>query len=121
MFLNNFFSISKIDPGEVSNVEVVLNADHIIFQGHFPGMPVVPGVCLLQMFKEVLEKLCERELQLFKETNMKFMAVLNPKEHPRLNFELKYNLQDDDTIAASGSLTGNDIKFFSTKSIYKIK
>ncbi|MEJ0079486.1 MAG: hypothetical protein WDM78_00620 [Puia sp.] len=29
-------------------------ADQAIFSGHFPGQPVLPGVCMMEMVAEVL-------------------------------------------------------------------
>ncbi|AWV99160.1 hydroxymyristoyl-ACP dehydratase [Arcticibacterium luteifluviistationis] len=121
MLLDSFFQIKNIGKGETTVVDIELNPNHDIYKGHFPDMPVVPGVCQVQMFKEVLEVLTETKLQLVKDVNLKFMSVLNPLENALLSFELKYSSQEDGSLKASGTLSANGTKFFSTKSTYSLK
>jgi len=75
----------------VAEARVELNAAHRIFEGHFPGMPVVPGVCMLLLIKECLQKATQRQLTLSEAGNVKFLSVLDPTQHPvvdiRVNFE----------------------------------
>lgn len=35
---------------------VRLDAAHPVYAGHFPGNPVLPGVCTLQIVRECLER-----------------------------------------------------------------
>lgn len=121
MLLDSFFQIKNISESELIQVDISLNPNHDIYKGHFPDMPVVPGVCQVQMFKEVLEVLTESKLQLVKDVNMKFISVLNPLENADLSFELKYSKEADGMLKASGTLKAGDTKFFSTKSSYTIK
>ncbi|MDR0605106.1 MAG: hypothetical protein LBG80_12460 [Bacteroidales bacterium] len=37
-------------------ITVKLNCNHKIFSGHFPDNPILPGVCALQIAKELLQK-----------------------------------------------------------------
>ena len=39
-------------PQGQSGFNVILNPDHLIYKAHFPGQPVTPGVCILQMIQE---------------------------------------------------------------------
>ncbi len=54
MLINDFFTVTSLS-GEAPSFRALLtvNARHRIFDGHFPGQPVVPGVCLMQMVQEV--------------------------------------------------------------------
>ena len=36
-----------------SGFKVILNPDHLIYKAHFPGQPVTPGVCILQIIQEL--------------------------------------------------------------------
>ncbi|WP_341227033.1 3-hydroxyacyl-ACP dehydratase [uncultured Arcticibacterium sp.] len=121
MLLDSFFQIRRIKKGETNVVEISLNPNHDIYKGHFPDMPVVPGVCQVQMFKEILEVLAGSKLQLIKDVNMKFISVLNPLENPDLTFEFKYSEAADGILKASGTLKAGETKFFSTKSSYTVK
>ncbi|MFT4024998.1 MAG: 3-hydroxyacyl-ACP dehydratase, partial [Flavihumibacter sp.] len=52
------------------------NADHAIFGGHFPGQPVVPGVCMIQMVQEVMETALGRRMQLVSSGSIKFLQFI---------------------------------------------
>lgn len=55
MLLENFYKIIHIKEREDGKqaIEIELNPGHVLYQGHFPGQPVVPGVCTLQIIKKV--------------------------------------------------------------------
>lgn len=68
--------------------KIELNASHSIYKGHFPNMPIVPGVVLLQMVKELLESSLRKKLQLKEASNIKFLKMVLPKEVEDLEIEL---------------------------------
>jgi 3-hydroxyacyl-[acyl-carrier-protein] dehydratase len=91
MLLNDFFTINSLEKEEDNAVAAVtIDKDHKIFDGHFPRLPVVPGVCLTQMVKEVVQELTGDKLMLTKGSNIKFMAVVNPQENPDLVMNITY-------------------------------
>ena len=69
-------------------VLIELNKNHSIFEGHFPGNPVTPGVCMIQIIKELVEEITQQKWRLNKLSNVKFMAIINPQEHPILHISL---------------------------------
>ncbi len=90
MLLKDFYKIvstDKIDEGNYT-VVVYLNKDHEVFKGHFPNNPVTPGVCMMQIIKELCESILNKELQLKTASNVKFMALINPEINPTLRLEL---------------------------------
>ena len=70
-----------------------LNAEHPIYKGHFPQIPIAPGVCLVQIIKEILMDKFQKELVMTSSDNIKFLAMINPKETPELelSFTVKMN------------------------------
>ena len=55
--LDDFYTLNQIAPqGEGKYIcRITLNPAHPIFAGHFPGNPITPGVCMLQIIKELTE------------------------------------------------------------------
>ncbi|MEO6220781.1 MAG: 3-hydroxyacyl-ACP dehydratase, partial [Ginsengibacter sp.] len=105
MLLNDFFTISNLEShGQDIKVTLVINADHRIFEGHFPGQPVVPGVCMMQMVKEILEQVLEKSTNLFSASEMKFLAVINPIENNVVEAFIKYTPRDVETVDVSASI-----------------
>ncbi|MBL4653097.1 MAG: 3-hydroxyacyl-ACP dehydratase [Flavobacteriales bacterium] len=96
MLLNDFFTINSIEKEEGKVVAAVtIDKNHKIFDGHFPDLPVVPGVCLTQMVKEVLEELTGDKLMLTKGSNIKFMAVVDPQKNADLIMNLSYSKKEN--------------------------
>src|SRR5690606_39764317 len=87
--LNDFYTIlnsNSTDGG--TSVLVKINKEHSIFEGHFPNHPVTPGVCTMQIIKELSEEHFGKELMLKTARNVKFMAIINPQQHEDVRFDL---------------------------------
>ena len=69
--------------------ELELNPSCFIYQAHFPGEPITPGVCIMQMGKEVLEDALGKPLQVAAVKNIKFLSIISPKETTRITYLLK--------------------------------
>lgn len=79
MLYNNFFSVTHLENnGEKITASVNINGDHQILQGHFPENPVVPGVCLIQMIKEIVEKVHSTSLVITQSDEIKFLNMITP-------------------------------------------
>jgi 3-hydroxyacyl-[acyl-carrier-protein] dehydratase len=92
MLKDNLFKIVAIEQLVgciVATLEI--NKDNMIFTGHFPNQPVLPGACMLQMVKEVLENTLNSSLQLKKAHQIKFLAIVNPQINNTLHLNLSYN------------------------------
>ena len=72
------------------NVRVKLNEKHPIFAGHFPGRPVMPGVCMVQMVKELLTQQVNEKVNLKQSRNMKFLSVIDPSTQQEVNLTIDY-------------------------------
>lgn len=79
MLLNDFFIIDDLQTDKGS-VRALLHLDvrHPIFAGHFPGRPVVPGACLLQLVQELTASINDGEVRLVKADLLKFIAPIDP-------------------------------------------
>ncbi len=108
--LHDFYqmhSIGQIADGRYQ-ASVTLNPDHPIFEGHFPGNPVVPGVCMIQMTKEIVEHLCGRSTRLAEARNIKFMSILNPNENKTIRIELTLRKDEEGRILVESTLLDAD-------------
>ena len=119
MLLNDFFSISKLEKeGFEIRADLVIDANHKIFEGHFPGHPVVPGVCMMQMVKEILEKVIGKKTNLIRAGEMKFLAIINPKENNMIRATLKYNIEENGNMAVSATLFKESLIHFKFKGLF---
>jgi 3-hydroxyacyl-[acyl-carrier-protein] dehydratase len=89
MLQGNFYTVLNNQSNNSSvNALVELNPDHHIFDGHFPQVPVVPGVCMMQMVKELVEDFTGQRLRLSKADHLKFLTIINPRENKLLQVDI---------------------------------
>ena len=82
---NKMYTITDMEhEGERTRFSLNLNAEHEIYGAHFPGEPVKPGVCLVQMAGELLEECLGRQLK--KAVNVKFLSPVSPVDTPSVRF-----------------------------------
>ncbi len=88
--LTDFYTLQSYETAENGRfiAQIKLNPEHNIFNGHFPGNPVTPGVCMMQIVKELTEEFTQKNLFLKSASNVKFMAIINPFETPELKMIL---------------------------------
>jgi len=105
--LHDFYSIASFSAQDQKVLaSIVINKDHPVFAGHFPNRPVTPGVCMMQIIKELAEKWATHTLILKKARNVKFMAIINPEEHP--NIQVTLDVEEEDGLLSVKSITSFD-------------
>lgn len=102
MLKDNFYILIdlKKDVNALS-ATIAFNEQHAIFQGHFPGQPVVPGVCLMQIAKEILGYSLDKKLQLIKADDIKFLSMLDPYEQKNVDVKIDYAYPGNDLLDAN--------------------
>lgn len=100
MLLKDFYTLENLTNTEENRylATILLNPKHDIFKGHFPGNPVTPGVCMLQIIKEISEQITQKPLFLHRANQVKFMALINPETHPQLQLELEISEENEGEI-----------------------
>jgi len=96
MLIEGLYTVQSLEQNEQEvNARVKLHASHDVFKGHFPGNPIMPGVCMIQMIKELTEEVTGKELFLSVASNVKFMAKINPEENEVIDLNLKISEEND--------------------------
>ena len=116
ILLNDFFTINDTVTSETEIwAELHINANHKIFEGHFPNQPIVPGVCMMQMIKEILEQVIGKETNLTQAADMKFLAVINPLENNLIHASIKYATDENGAVNIVASLFKDELVHFKFK------
>ncbi|HEX9980502.1 MAG TPA: 3-hydroxyacyl-ACP dehydratase [Flavobacterium sp.] len=120
MLLENFYKVVSLDQADNQKHTAVIevNPAHDVFKGHFPGNPVMPGVCMMQIIKELTEKITSRKLVMQSLSNVKFMALINPDVTPELRIELDI-VADDELVKVKNTTMFNDTTALKLSSVYK--
>ncbi len=122
MLLKNFYTLNSLEnqEGEKYLAHISINEKHEIFNGHFPGNPIMPGVCMMQIIKEIAEQISGKTLLMERLSNVKFMALINPEQTPDLRLELEVALAAGQQIKLKNTTYFNDTVALKLSSVYKI-
>lgn len=121
MLLKDFYkvvSLEKIDSQKHLAI-ILINENHDVFKGHFPGNPIMPGVCMMQIIKELTEQITKKSILLQSLTNVKFMALINPFITPELLLELDISTTEDGLIKVKNTSYFNETVALKLSSVYK--
>ena len=113
MLQNSFYTLEGTPETTANSVQATirLNPEHAIFAGHFPGQPVVPGVCMLQIIKELLEGTTGQPMQLVKASNIKFLTVLTPAAHEIVSVQLKFESSEGGILVSEATISSGADRF----------
>src|SRR3978361_1636702 len=115
----SFYTVlSPVMEADTIRAILKINPDHAIFKGHFPGQPVVPGVCMLQIVKELVEKAVGSPTRLHNGHDLKFLSVIDPRTNNLVNLEANYTAQPAGNIHVTARLFHNETTFFKFKGVF---
>jgi 3-hydroxyacyl-[acyl-carrier-protein] dehydratase len=119
MLYGDFFDISNLETTSFDvKADLVINAGHKIFDGHFPGQPVVPGVCLMQMVKEIMEQVTGKRSDLIKAYEMKFLAIIDPRQNNIIRATLRYAMETNGNMSVIATLFKDELTHFKFKGLF---
>lgn len=121
MLIKDFYRVVSIQNEETGYQAVIeLNKEHAVFDGHFPDNPVMPGVCMIQIIKELVESTTRKILFMQQVSNVKFMALINPQVEQILvvNFSIE---EQEDLLKVKSSIQFQDTIALKMSSVYTQK
>jgi 3-hydroxyacyl-[acyl-carrier-protein] dehydratase len=99
----------QVVSSEDKRVTVSLRAEHFIFKAHFPGNPVMPGVCILQMIGEMMEDIVGVRLELSKIVNLKFISPIAPTEGVVIRVDFASIEESGDEVTGKGTVLDGEV------------
>lgn len=99
--ITDLYKIESSDIAEGRGTFVLeLNPDSVIYQVHFPGQPITPGACTLQMVDDMLRQMPgTQDLRLAEVVNLKFLSPIDPRVATRLEIIMTYNAETNQVKA----------------------
>src|SRR5688572_9736443 len=122
MLLKDFYTLhqvtSQVEPNKTKiTAGLTINQAHHIFEGHFPGLPIVPGVCMVQIIKEIAERQLSKKLLMTAASNIKFLSVINPLNNSEVNAEVAL-VATPHAFDVEGKLFFGELTFFKIKAVF---
>jgi 3-hydroxyacyl-[acyl-carrier-protein] dehydratase len=109
---NDLFNIDNIahENGTI-RATLGINQNSEILKGHFPGHPVVPGACMMQIIKEVLEMALNSPFRLKKADQLKFISTIDPTNTMTVQLGISYKLVEDAINVTAKLSSGETVCF----------
>jgi 3-hydroxyacyl-[acyl-carrier-protein] dehydratase len=124
MLINDLYTVEEIIPQDTGNrylVVIRLNPEHYIFKGHFPGNPVLPGVCIIQILKEIVSRQIRMDLLIDKIITTRFLSIIDPETDRVINFDLELQSETEDShILCNASVYSESRVFCRYKGTFRV-
>ncbi|MDM8158656.1 hypothetical protein QUH73_02380 [Labilibaculum sp. K2S] len=116
MLLNKLYTYEQVESELPSTLKfkVSINAGHEIFDGHFPGNPITPGVCQMEMLKEILSDHLSQDLFFNSISDMKFISMWAPKESELVFMDIAFKMTED-VYKINAKIYGESTVYFKLK------
>ena len=101
------------------NFIIKLNPEHPVYLGHFPGNPVVPGVCQIQIIKELTSALLKTDLVIHKSDNIKFLSMIIPSALPLLHVNIDIKEKEPNSWNVNSVIVSQDKVFLKFKGVMR--
>ena len=117
--LTYYHILSSEITADAGVFRVALNADCEVYQGHFPGEPVCPGVCNIQMIKECTERCLgytgdnllttgedseSPSILLSHIRQCRLTTLVTPQQHPEVEVRVAILSRSEDIITFRGTI-----------------
>ena len=106
----NFDNICHSRDGNALSCSCTVTADMPFFNGHFPGMPIMPAVAQIEMIRELLEKHADWNTIIAGGNGLKFSGRIQPNDsltirlQRRPSGDISFNVNNRDTEVSKGIL-----------------
>lgn len=116
-YLYQILESEKNDSGFAYSIQI--SDKHPIFKGHFPESPILPGVCILQIFKELSEDTSADGTALqyseIKQCKFQTPVLINGPRIIQVNLNLQHN---EESWALTASVKDKDCVFAIIKALF---
>lgn len=117
MLIENFYHIvSTRETGEMAwTINIELNPEHRVYRGHFPGNPVLPGVCTLQIIKECLSEQLNLTYRYDRISSCKYLSAINPLQTSGIELHLTAKPAEGEQLHLAAEGKAGGVEFIKLK------
>ncbi|MBR5051960.1 MAG: beta-hydroxyacyl-ACP dehydratase [Bacteroidaceae bacterium] len=106
---NLFTVLSQQEEEGLATFQLRIHPEWPIYKAHFPGHPITPGVCIVQMVQELLGLALNRDVTLRKVKNVKYLAIISPEEVSELTVSFtKIEAQEDGSLKVQAQVLAGE-------------
>jgi len=111
-FFDNLFFIQSIDETEDGfTARLLCNPSHPVYKAHFPGNPITPGVCVMQMASTLFGKKLNQKVWLKAAKSVKFLSAIIRAEGKEVKFGFSRIVESEKEIKAQVLVSDDSVTF----------
>ena len=114
--MRDYYNIASSTLDGLSGLFVVrLNTGSKVYEGHFPGSPVSPGVCNILMILECAEKIVQQPIRVQKISRCRFTTLISPLTHPELEIHIELQSKENSLYTLNASIGKGEETYLTIK------
>lgn len=103
--MEDFYKVVSSDrEGEVFRWKVALQPSSIIYKAHFPGHPITPGACQIELLRAFASAGLGKNVTISEVRSVKFLKIIDPSVTDSLSVEGSFKNQDDGTLRCDANI-----------------
>lgn len=118
--LYNIISLEINTDKTIAKSVFTLNPHNDIFKGHFPGNPVLPGVCVIQIIKDIVSQISGCDIMLSEANTIKFQNPVIPEENAEITADFKIR-NEEGKIIVNAQIASADKVYGSFKGDFVVR
>ncbi|MCQ2204676.1 MAG: hypothetical protein MJZ15_09575 [Bacteroidales bacterium] len=119
MLEGSYFDVlSTSNDNGTYSFDIRLHSNHKVYDGHFPGNPVSPGVCSIEMIRECSEMIFSKPLTISAVSQCRFITVLTPVSYDKAVITITPTVTGDSIKVVASITDGADTTFVTYKGEY---
>jgi len=117
----SLYTFSNQTIGEAEfEASIIFDHTHEIFNGHFPEQPVVPGVCLIRIVKDMAGFITGGNVVFKHGSNIKFLNIIDPNQHTEVFLKGSFLYTNENKLVIKASLSKTEVVFFKFKGTFEL-
>lgn len=118
--LEGLFEIERVeDLGTKHIYHVKVNPSHVVFDGHFPNQPVLPGVAMVYLSRLLTQMQTSIPILKMKAASqIKFLSLVDPRENAAFTYVNEIVKQEGEEVTVKGDLKHEETTFFKINATY---
>ena len=94
-----YIKSQQVDGNEVRYL-IGFNTDYEILKGHFPGNPIIPGACIIQIISELVSQYIGYDVIMSEAKKIKFTNPIKPDNDKEVLFVISLSTTDKGIITS---------------------